>query len=111
MVLNITPSYIKFVGSMVSQVYCEDQDLDHIIKYCEQDVNTEAQIILQLQNEGLLDESKIIYIVIDYIGWYVINILLNESNLRESIFYCHCPLVLNYSFLGICPFLLSFWLF
>ena len=49
-------------GSMVRQVYYEDNDLDRIIKYCEQDVITVAQIMLRLRNEGLLSEGEIIYV-------------------------------------------------
>ena len=49
-------------GSMVRQVYYEDHDLDRIIKYCEQDVITVAQIILRLRNEGLLGEDEIVYV-------------------------------------------------
>lgn len=47
-------------GSMVRQVYYEDKDLERIIKYCEHDVITVAQIILRLRNEGLLTEEQII---------------------------------------------------
>ena len=36
-------------GSMVRQVYYQDKGMDRIIKYCEQDVITVAQIILRLQ--------------------------------------------------------------
>lgn len=49
-------------GSMVRQVYYEDKDLDRIIKYCEQDVITVAQIILRLRNEGLLAEGEVVYV-------------------------------------------------
>ena len=47
---------------MVRQVYYEDKDLDRIIKYCEQDVITVAQIILRLRNEGMLEEEEIVYV-------------------------------------------------
>ena len=41
------------------QFVYEDKDLDRIIKYCEQDVITVAQIILGLRNEELLREDEI----------------------------------------------------
>ncbi|QLG45367.1 3'-5' exonuclease [Costertonia aggregata] len=46
-------------GSMVRQVYYEDNDLDRIINYCELDVVTTAQVFLRLRNDDLLDESEI----------------------------------------------------
>ena len=49
-------------GSMVRDVYYEDKDLDRIIKYCEQDVITVAQIILRMRNEELLGDDEIIYV-------------------------------------------------
>ena len=61
-VLGIPSPKEDIDGSMVRQVYYEDKDLDRIIKYCEQDVITVAQIILRLRNEGLLEESEIIYV-------------------------------------------------
>jgi hypothetical protein len=61
-VLGIPSPKEDIDGSMVRQVYYEDQDLDRIIKYCEQDVITVAQIILRLRNEALLSEDEIIYV-------------------------------------------------
>jgi hypothetical protein len=46
-------------GSMVKSVYYEDKDLDRIVKYCELDVITTAQVLLRLRNDELLDESEI----------------------------------------------------
>ena len=46
-------------GSMVKTVYYEDKDLDRIVKYCELDVITTAQVFLRLRNDELLDESEI----------------------------------------------------
>lgn len=46
-------------GSMVRQVYYEDQDIDRIVDYCEMDVVTVAQIFLRLRNETLLKETEI----------------------------------------------------
>ena len=61
-VLGIPSPKEDIDGSMVRQVYYEDKDLDRIIKYCEQDVITVAQIFLRLRNEGLLTEEQIVYI-------------------------------------------------
>ena len=61
-VLGIPSPKEDIDGSMVRQVYYEDKDLDRIIKYCEQDVITVAQIILRLRNEGMLTEEEIVYI-------------------------------------------------
>ena len=59
-VLGIPSPKEDIDGSMVRQVYYEHQDLDRIIKYCEQDVITVAQIILRLRNEKLLTKEEII---------------------------------------------------
>ena len=59
-VLGIPSPKEDIDGSMVRQVYYEDKDLDRIIRYCEQDVITVAQIILRLRNEGLLGEDEIV---------------------------------------------------
>ena len=49
-------------GSMVKAVYYEEKDLDRIIKYCELDVVTTAQVFLRLRNDQLLEEDEIISI-------------------------------------------------
>lgn len=46
-------------GSMVRQVFYEDNDIDRIVKYCELDVITTAQVFLRLKNEDLLEEDEI----------------------------------------------------
>lgn len=46
-------------GSMVKSVYYEEQDIDRIIKYCELDVVTTAQVFLRLRNDQLLKENEI----------------------------------------------------
>lgn len=46
-------------GSMVKSVYYEEQDMDRIIKYCELDVVTTAQVFLRLRNDQLLKENEI----------------------------------------------------
>lgn len=49
-------------GSMVKSVYYEEKDIDRIIKYCELDVVTTAQVFLRLRNDQLLEEDEIICI-------------------------------------------------
>ena len=49
-------------GSMVRDVYYKDGNIDRIIKYCEKDVITVAQVFLRLRNEELLTEDQIIHI-------------------------------------------------
>jgi hypothetical protein len=61
-VLGIPSPKEDIDGSMVRDVYYEDKDLDRIIKYCEQDVITVAQIILRMRNEELLGDDEIIYV-------------------------------------------------
>jgi hypothetical protein len=43
-------------GSMVGQVYWETGDLERIVRYCEKDVKTVAQIFLRMNYVPLLDE-------------------------------------------------------
>ena len=49
-------------GSMVRDVYYEENDLERIVKYCERDVVTVAQVFLRLRNEELLKEDEIVYV-------------------------------------------------
>ncbi len=44
---------------MVRDVYYDDQDIDRIIRYCELDVITTAQVLLRLKGEVLLEENEI----------------------------------------------------
>jgi DNA polymerase elongation subunit (family B) len=46
-------------GSMVRQVYYEENDLDRIRVYCEKDVTTLANVLLRFKNLDILDESNI----------------------------------------------------
>lgn len=47
-------------GSMVRDVYYEENDLERIVHYCERDVITVAQIFLRLRNEELLSEDQFV---------------------------------------------------
>ena len=61
-VLGIPSPKEDMDGSMVRDVYYEDKDIDRIIKYCELDVITLAQVFLKLRNEELLAEDEIVYV-------------------------------------------------
>ena len=47
-------------GSKIRSVYYEQGDLDRIVRYCELDVVTTAQIFLRLRGEPLLKEERVI---------------------------------------------------
>lgn len=59
-VLGIPSPKDDIDGSQVRDVFYEEQDIDRIIKYCEKDTATVAQIFLKLRNESLLDDSEIV---------------------------------------------------
>jgi hypothetical protein len=61
-VLGIPSPKEDIDGSMVRDVYYEENDLERITKYCERDVVTVAQVFLRLRNEELLTEDHIVYI-------------------------------------------------
>lgn len=46
-------------GSMVSKVYWEDKDLKRIVKYCEKDVVTVANLMLKFSYKELIDPANI----------------------------------------------------
>ena len=58
-VLGIPSPKDDMDGSMVRDVYYEEQDLERIITYCELDVVTTAQVFLRLRNDVLLTEEEI----------------------------------------------------
>ena len=47
-------------GSQVSSVYYEDNDVERIAKYCENDVLAIAQVLLRFMNLDLLKEEQVI---------------------------------------------------
>lgn len=61
-VLGIPSPKEDMDGSMVRDVYYQDQDTERIIKYCELDVVTLAQVFLRLRGEELLAEGEISYV-------------------------------------------------
>jgi len=58
-VLGIPSPKEDIDGSMVRDVYYKENNLERIIKYCELDVITTAQVFLRLRNETLLEEYEI----------------------------------------------------
>src|SRR4030095_4613428 len=46
-------------GSIVWKVYWQDKDLDRIVRYCQKDVLTVAQIMLRFKGEALLTDADI----------------------------------------------------
>ena len=53
------PSPKDIDGSMVWDVYYEENDLERIVRYCERDVVTVAQVFLRLLNKELIAEYQI----------------------------------------------------
>lgn len=49
-------------GSQVAQVYCWDNNLESIVRYCEQDVLAVAQIILRFASHPLLTDDEIAHV-------------------------------------------------
>lgn len=58
-VLGIPSPKADIDGSMVREVYYQEQNLDRIISYCELDVITLAQVFIRMRNEELLSEDEI----------------------------------------------------
>ena len=46
-------------GSQVADVYYNQKDIERIVKYCEKDALTVAQIFLRYKNEPIIDPEKI----------------------------------------------------
>ncbi|WP_026809403.1 3'-5' exonuclease [Arenibacter latericius] len=58
-VLGIPSPKEDIDGSMVKEVYYQENNLERIIKYCELDVITTAQVFLRLRGDKLLEEDEI----------------------------------------------------
>ncbi|HLT51442.1 MAG TPA: 3'-5' exonuclease [Arenibacter sp.] len=58
-ILGIASPKEDLDGSMVKEVYYKEKDIDRIIRYCELDVITTAQVFLRLRNDNLLVEGEI----------------------------------------------------
>ena len=49
-------------GSQVAQVYYRDNNLENIVRYCEQDVLAVAQVILRFARYPLLNDNEIAHL-------------------------------------------------
>lgn len=49
-------------GSDVARVYYQEKDLDRIVRYCEKDVLTLAQVFLTFMNQPLLEENQLVWL-------------------------------------------------
>ena len=49
-------------GSQVGEVYWQEKDLERIVKYCQTDVLSIAQLFLRYQGKALLEEDKIVIV-------------------------------------------------
>lgn len=58
-VLGIPSPKDDMDGSMVRDVFYEENDLDRIVTYCELDVVTTAQVFLKLRGDALLTDDEI----------------------------------------------------
>jgi 3'-5' exonuclease len=61
-ILDIPNPKDEIDGSQVGRVYYEDGDIRRIIRYCEKDVLTVAQILLKLRGESLISEENVEFI-------------------------------------------------
>lgn len=59
-ILNIPSPKDDIDGSEVAQVYYQEKNLDRIVRYCEKDTLTVAQVLLRFNNEPLLKEEEIV---------------------------------------------------
>ena len=61
-VLGIPSPKEDIDGSMVRQVYYDENNIDRIVKYCEQDVIAIAQVVLKLKGKPLLVKNDIHFV-------------------------------------------------
>lgn len=59
-IFNIPTPKDDIDGSMVAEVYYEEENIERIVEYCEKDVLAVAQLYLKYKNEELIDMNKII---------------------------------------------------
>jgi hypothetical protein len=58
-IFNILTPKDDIKGSDVAQVYWDEKDLQRIVKYCQKDVITIAQLMLKYKRKPLLQEENI----------------------------------------------------
>jgi len=59
-IFNIPTPKDDIDGSMVAEIYWDENDLERIVSYCEKDVLAVAQLFLRYKNEKLIDPENII---------------------------------------------------
>ncbi len=60
-IFNIPTPKDDIDGSMVNQVYWQENDLERIANYCQKDVVALTQLFLRFKNEQLIDSEHIFY--------------------------------------------------
>jgi hypothetical protein len=60
--LNISSPKDDIDGSMVGQVYWEDEDIDRIVEYCQKDVVTVIQVVMRFTGLPLFSNNDIEYL-------------------------------------------------
>lgn len=60
-VLGIPSPKDDIDGSQVADVYYKEKNIDRIVRYCEKDVITIAQVLLRFCNKPLLKENQIVW--------------------------------------------------
>ncbi|MDT8392970.1 MAG: 3'-5' exonuclease [Bacteroidales bacterium] len=61
-VFNIPTPKDDIDGSQVGEVYWKENDLERIVKYCQKDVLTIAQLFLRYQGKPLLEEGQVVMV-------------------------------------------------
>jgi 3'-5' exonuclease len=61
-IFNLKSPKTDLDGSMVGKTYWEEKDLNKIVKYCEQDVLTVAQLYLKYKGEDIVKDEQIEFI-------------------------------------------------
>jgi len=61
-IFNLKSPKEEIDGSQVSSLYWDKHDFDAIIKYCENDVITVAQLFLKYKGENIIDDENILRI-------------------------------------------------
>jgi len=58
-IFNIPSPKDDIDGSQVAEVYYQHRDIERIVKYCEKDALTVAQLLLRFKNESIIDTDSI----------------------------------------------------
>ena len=59
-IFNIPSPKDDIAGSDLARVFWEDKDLPRIVRYCQKDVITVAQLLLKFKGMPLLNEADIV---------------------------------------------------